>query len=157
MPNVQRSTSQHQYFSFRIVGGKTADQLPDAMQNYLSNLRARISHPLRIRVGGNSMDSSTYNSSKTDNMLTITDSSYYNDMPVTFGPVLWDVMNAMADQVGEMQFMVGLSMQQAPEDGGDANALLLAQDVESKLGDRLDAMLLGNVRSLSFDCSPIGP
>lgn len=97
------------------------------------------------------MDSSTYDSFKNDSMLTITDSSYYNDMPVTFGPVLWDVMNGMADQVGEMQFLVGLSMQQAPEDGGDANALLLAQEAESNLGGRLDALLLGNVRlSCSF-------
>ncbi|EIM92835.1 uncharacterized protein STEHIDRAFT_136561 [Stereum hirsutum FP-91666 SS1] len=130
--------------SFDTLWGKNASQLPPAMQNYLSNLRARISHPLRIRVGGNSMDSSTYDASKNDTMLTITDSSYYNDMPVTFGPVLWDVLNGMSDQVGEMQFLVGLSMQQAPEDGGDANALLLAQEAENALGGRLDALLLGN-------------
>lgn len=96
------------------------------------------------------MDSSTYDASKNDTMLTITDSSYYNDMPVTFGPVLWDVLNGMADQVGEMQFLVGLSMQQAPEDGGDANALLLAQEAENVLGGRLDALLLGNVSLFFF-------
>lgn len=93
------------------------------------------------------MDSSTYDPDKTDTMLTITDSSYYNDEPVTFGPVFFEVLNEMADKVGEMQFLVGLSMQQAPEDGGDDNALLLANASEALLGSRLDAMLLGNVSS----------
>lgn len=91
------------------------------------------------------MDSSTYDPDKTDTMLTITDSSYYNDEPVTFGPVFFEVLNEMADKVGEMQFLVGLSMQQAPENGGDDNALLLANASEAMLGSRLDAMLLGNV------------
>ncbi|EIM89642.1 uncharacterized protein STEHIDRAFT_166010 [Stereum hirsutum FP-91666 SS1] len=130
--------------SFDTLWGKTNSTIPNAMQNYLSNFRARISQPLRIRVGGNSMDSSTYDPDKTDTMLTITDSSYYNDEPVTFGPVFFEVLNEMADKVGEMQFLVGLSMQQAPEDGGDDNALLLANASEALLGSRLDAMLLGN-------------
>ena len=36
-----------------VIGGFTADKLPDAMQNYLHNINARISNPLRIRIGGN--------------------------------------------------------------------------------------------------------
>jgi hypothetical protein len=78
----------------------------------------------------------------TDRMLVLTDpEAYFNDIPVDFGPVLFDVMNAMADKVGEMQYMVGLSMR---DPDNDENVVQLASDAVNKLGDRLDAMLLGN-------------
>lgn len=118
--------------------------MPNAMQNYLSNLRARLYNPLRIRVGGNSMDASTYVPAQ-KNMITLTDSSaYFNDEPTDFGPVLFEVMNAMSAKVGSMQFIIGLSMED-PNDDMD-NLMRLASDAESYLGDQLDAMLLGNVR-----------
>lgn len=43
-------------YSLRNTGGKSVDAQPNAMQNYLHNLVVRLSNPLRIRVGGNSMD-----------------------------------------------------------------------------------------------------
>lgn len=111
------------------------------MMNYLSNIRARMNSPLRIRVGGNSMDVSTYVPDQTE-MIKLTDpNAYYNDVPCDFGPTLFDVMNTLADTVGEMQFIIGLSMLD-PSD--DSNVLELAAAAREKMGDRLDAMLLGN-------------
>jgi len=119
--------------------------MPNAMQNYLANIRARIKTPLRVRVGGNSMDDSVYVTNQ-PNMITITNTNaYFNDVPVNFGPVFWEVLNSMSDRVGEMQFIIGLSMQDPEE---DSNLIEIATTAEQQLGNRLDAMLLGNVRVL---------
>lgn len=116
--------------------------MPSAIQNYLSNIRSRITNNLRIRIGGNGMDSSTYVPGQTQ-MVVLTDpNAYFNDIPVDFGPVFFDVLNAMADAVGEMQFIIGLSMQNPSQ---DSNVIELATAAEQMLGRRLDAMLLGNV------------
>ena len=88
------------------------------------------------------MDSSTYVPDQTQ-MIVLTDpNAYFNDIPVNFGPVFFEVLNAMADTVGEMQFIIGLSMQNP---GEDSNVIELATAAEQILGNRLDAMLLGNV------------
>lgn len=80
----------------------------------------------------------------TDKMLVLTDpDAYFNDIPVDFGPVLFDVMNGMYDKVGPMEFIIGLSMR-TPED--DLNTVQLATAAYAGLGDRLDGLLLGNVR-----------
>ena len=55
--------------------------------------------------------------------------------------MLFDVMNAMADTVGEMEFIIGLSMRKPL---GDDTIIQLTADSRDKLGDRLDALLLGN-------------
>ncbi|KAF5359203.1 hypothetical protein D9756_002888 [Leucocoprinus leucothites] len=127
--------------SFDTLWGKSVEAQPNAMQNYLHNLIVRLSKPLRIRVGGNSMDGSTYVPSL-QAVLELTDpNAYFNDVPVNFGPALFDVMNGMSDKAGDMEFMIGLSMRN-PEAWGNIVELALA--AEGKLGDRLDAMLLGN-------------
>ncbi|KAG6844147.1 hypothetical protein H0H87_009390 [Tephrocybe sp. NHM501043] len=111
------------------------------MQNYLHNIITRISKPLRIRVGGNGMDGSTY-VPNLKTFLQFTDpNAYFNDIPVNFGPIMFDVMNKMYDTVGAMQFIIGLSMRK-PED--TSNVVLLAAAAEERLGNRLDAFLLGN-------------
>ncbi|KAI0071256.1 hypothetical protein K474DRAFT_1607247 [Panus rudis PR-1116 ss-1] len=128
--------------SFDTLWGSTPDKLPPAMQNYLHNIVARITNPLRIRIGGNGMDISTYVPDMTDQMLRLTDpDAYFNDIPVDFGPVFFDVLNAMTDRVGSMEFIIGLPMRQP--DYYD-NAVLLAKAAREKLGDKLDAMLIGN-------------
>ncbi|KII89635.1 glycoside hydrolase family 79 protein [Plicaturopsis crispa FD-325 SS-3] len=127
--------------SFDTLWGKTTTTTPPAMQNYLANLRARIYHPLRIRVGGNGMDASTYIGNATD-MIELTDpDAYFNDIPANFGPVFFDVLNAMYDRIGSMQFIIGLSMR---DPSNDDNVVELAMAAVQKLGDRLDAMLIGN-------------
>lgn len=80
----------------------------------------------------------------TDKMLQLIDpDAYFNDIPVDFGPVLFDVMNGVQDTVGPMQFLIGLSMRHPDQID---NVLDLAKDAVAKLGDSLDGMLLGNVR-----------
>ncbi|KAI6035728.1 hypothetical protein EDC04DRAFT_2604922 [Pisolithus marmoratus] len=74
--------------------------MPNPIQNYLANLRARIQSPLRIRVGGNSMDSSTFVPGQTQMIILIDPNAYFNDVPVDFGPTFFDVLNSMADVVG---------------------------------------------------------
>ncbi|KAK0218579.1 putative glycoside hydrolase [Armillaria nabsnona] len=128
--------------SFDTLWGSTVDTIPDAMVNYLHNINVRTSAPLRIRVGGNGMDGSTYVGSSITKMLELTDpDAYFNDIPVNFSRVLFDIMNAMYDEVEPMQFIIGLSMR---DPANDQNVMELAKDARVLLGDRLDAMLLGN-------------
>ncbi|KAJ8523132.1 hypothetical protein ONZ45_g401 [Pleurotus djamor] len=128
--------------SFDTLWGHHNDSIPTAMQNYMGNIRARMTNPLRIRVGGNGMDASTYKPDLQDRMLELTDpDAYFNDIPTDFGPVLFEVMNGMYDKVGSMQFMIGVSMR---DPDNFPNGVELARDAEELLGDRLDAMLLGN-------------
>jgi hypothetical protein len=42
------------------TGGQTVDTIPNAVKNYLHNVNARFDKPLRIRIGGNSMDGSVF-------------------------------------------------------------------------------------------------
>ncbi|KAH7884871.1 hypothetical protein F5I97DRAFT_1892982 [Phlebopus sp. FC_14] len=127
--------------SFDTLWGKTPLEIPNAMKNYLSNLLQRHPSPLRIRIGGNSMDSSTFVPNQTEMIIFTDPNAYFNDVPVDFGPTLFDVLNAMADIVGEMEFIIGLSMQD-PEN--DADVVLLAEAATAMMGVRLDSMLLGN-------------
>jgi len=137
--------------SFNTLWGNNTSGTPKAMQNYLSNIAARISNPLRMRVGGDTMEFSNYSSALTKTMLKHLDVKKNYTVATTYGPVLFDVMNKMADDVGEMQFLTGLSMHKAPENGGDAEALKVASVATEKLGSRLDAFLLGNEPDLYQD------
>lgn len=88
------------------------------------------------------MDAATYVPTQ-GNMITLTDpNAYFNDIPVNFGPKFWDVLNAMANKVGEMQYIIGLSME---DPSAVSNVVEIAAAAEQQLGSRLDAMLLGNV------------
>ena len=80
-------------------------------------------------------------------VLQLTDpSANFNDIPVNFGPALFEIMNGMYDKVGSMEFAIGLSMR-TPNAWNTTVELALA--AKAKLGDRLDTMILGNV-SLYF-------
>ncbi|KAJ3537275.1 hypothetical protein NMY22_g5656 [Coprinellus aureogranulatus] len=110
--------------SFDTLWGRTPNKIPVPMQNYLHNMVARLSKPLRIRVGGNGMDGSTYHRSYKDSMLELPDpDAYFNDIPANFGPVLFDVMNAMTRLYQHRRAWSGCG---------------------EGAGDRLDSMLLGN-------------
>lgn len=65
------------------------------MKNYLRNLRSRISNPLRLRIGGNSLDGSMYNSSA-EQMITFNLYSAKTDVkniPVTYGPQILSTLD----------------------------------------------------------------
>ena len=53
------------------------------------------------------MDDSIYDPNQS-NMIIITDpTANDNDLPVTFGPVLFDVLQSIADQLG-VQYLIGM-------------------------------------------------
>lgn len=143
-------------YVLNYLWGETPTTLSPSLQNYLSNIRSRMSQPLRIRIGGNSMDGSTYVPDQT-NMISLTDpDAYYNDVPCDFGPMLFDVIKAMSGKVGSLQVILGLSMRDPGDEEVVKSLMRLAYDAETKLGwlgeggegedggGLLDALLLGN-------------
>ncbi|KAI0796859.1 glycoside hydrolase family 79 protein [Abortiporus biennis] len=122
--------------------GNDSSTVPQAVVNYFSSLYARGSgQPVRLRLGGNSMDSSVYDSTQQSILQLTNPDANSDDQPVNYGPKLWEVMNTMADKVGQAQYLVGLSLRTP----NDSNSVVpLASDASKFLGDRLDALLLGN-------------
>lgn len=64
--------------------------------------------PLRLRIGGNSMDSSTYIPEQTSPMVQLTDpGANANNQPVKYGPMLWDVLKKVATDIGGAEYLIG--------------------------------------------------
>ncbi|KZT29338.1 glycoside hydrolase family 79 protein [Neolentinus lepideus HHB14362 ss-1] len=133
-------------FELSFVGnyfGNSTDAIPAPFLVYLSNLAASSpSTPLRLRIGGNSMDDSTYIPSQSSPLLNFTNpQANANDQPVTFGPPLFQLFSKVAGSVGGgAKYLIGLSLR----DPNDTNVPLLAGAAQSGLGDYMDAFLLGN-------------
>ncbi|KAF8812249.1 hypothetical protein BYT27DRAFT_7220918 [Phlegmacium glaucopus] len=106
--------------------GNDTSTIPPTVINYLSALRSRVgNNPLRMRIGGNSMDSSIYVPTQTSPMTQLIDgSSNSDDQPVNFGPVLWDVLDQVGSTIGGAAYLIGSAQQ--------------------ILGSSLDGFLLGN-------------
>ncbi|KAF9556941.1 hypothetical protein CPC08DRAFT_710755, partial [Agrocybe pediades] len=126
--------------SFDSLWGKTVKKQPAAMQNYMGNLAARMSKPLRIRLGGNGMDASRYVPSLKV-PIEITDDSNFQTIRTNFGPRLVDILDGMMQKVGKMQFYLALST--LFPDGFD-DMVKFAAYAKEKLGDSVDAWMLGN-------------
>lgn len=122
--------------------GNDTSTIPATVINYLSALRLRTGAvPLRIRIGGNSMDSSVYVSTQTSPMVQhIQGALNANDQSVNYGPVLWDVLNKIAGEVGGANYLIGLSLL----DPNNPNVPVEAAAVQETLGNNLDGFLLGN-------------
>ncbi|KAF8076570.1 glycoside hydrolase family 79 protein [Lyophyllum atratum] len=122
--------------------GNDTSTIPVAVMNYLSGIRSRTgNNPLRLRVGGNSMDSSVYVPEQTSPMVEMKqNAANANNQPATYGPMLWDVMKKVADDVGGAEYLIGLSLL----DPNNLNVPVLAGAAQEKLGDSLDGFLLGN-------------
>ncbi|CAL1701104.1 unnamed protein product [Somion occarium] len=121
--------------------GNSSNEAPPAMVNYLSAIRNRtFDRPVRLRLGGNSMDSSTYVPDQQDIIQFTNPNANSNDQPVNYGPALFDVMNTVSDMAGEVEYLIGLSLRNP----NSTNIALLAGDAQKALGDKLDAYLLGN-------------
>ncbi|KAG6821564.1 hypothetical protein H0H93_000073 [Arthromyces matolae] len=123
--------------------GNDTSTIPPTILTYLSGIRNRTGNsPLRIRVGGNSMDDSTYVPNLTGPMIQfITTSDSSDDQPVNYGPMLWQVMKQVADNVGGAEYLIGLSLR----DPNNMEVPVIAADAEATLGTTLDGYLLGNV------------
>ncbi|KAJ4499327.1 hypothetical protein C8R41DRAFT_815319 [Lentinula lateritia] len=120
--------------------GNDTDTIPQAMLNYLSQIRSRTgSNDVRIRVGGNSGDVSTYVPTQASPMLILTDpDADSNSQPVNYGPMLWEVMEKVSEEVNGVQYLIGLTINTTNTDS------VIAGDATKFLGNHLDAMLLGN-------------
>ncbi|KAI1786674.1 hypothetical protein LXA43DRAFT_975650 [Ganoderma leucocontextum] len=121
--------------------GNSTDQIPGPFVKYLSTLQQPASgKPVRLRLGGNSMDSSTYVPNQ-QSIIQFTDpNANSNDQPVDYGSQLFEVMKGISSQVGGVQYLIGLSLRTP----NDTDIPLLAGDASKALGDDLDAFLLGN-------------
>ncbi|KAG6883702.1 hypothetical protein C0993_004522 [Termitomyces sp. T159_Od127] len=63
-----------------------------------------------------------------------------DNQPVNYGPMLWEVMKKVADDVGGADYLIGLSLLN-PD---DQKVPIIAGDAEQTLGNALDGYLLGN-------------
>lgn len=134
------------------------------MINYLAGIRAQTgSKNVRLRIGGNSADSSHYNASQTNPMVSLTDpTANANDQPVTYGSMLWSVMRNVSDTVNGVEYLIGRSaiFNLEPPVHAHCSGMTLndpnntdaeiASDAKSTLGNWLDGILLGNVRNKSY-------
>ncbi|KAI0700786.1 glycoside hydrolase family 79 protein [Cytidiella melzeri] len=120
--------------------GNDTASIPQSTLNYLAALHQRGGgQPVRLRLGGNSMDSSTYIPDQ-QQVISFTDpTANVNDQPVTYGQVLFDIMKTTSDTVNS-QWLMGLSLR----DANSTNTPLVAGDAQKILGDDFDAALLGN-------------
>ena len=89
--------------------GNDISTIPPTIINYLSTLRLRVgNNPLRIRIGGNSMDSSVYVPTQTSPYIQpISGLGTPDDQPVNFGPVLWDVLDQVGSAIGGATYLIG--------------------------------------------------
>ena len=80
------------------------------MLNYLAAIRSRVgSNPLRLRIGGNSMDTSKYHATMGAPMIQRVNSSINGDnQPANYGPVVWDVLSKVSSSIGGAAFVIGM-------------------------------------------------
>ncbi|KAI0787141.1 hypothetical protein BC629DRAFT_1515189 [Irpex lacteus] len=123
-----------------VYFGNDTSSIPVAVTNYLETLHQRGAGQLvRLRVGGNSMDSSTYVPEQ-QQIINFTDpTASKDDQPVTYGQVLFDIMKTTSDKVNS-QWLIGLTLRNP----NSTNTPLVASDAQKILGDYLDGALLGN-------------
>ena len=88
--------------------GNSTSQIPAPFVKYLSTLQQHTSgKPVRLRLGGNSMDSSTYVPNQ-QSIIQFTDpNANSNDQPVNYGAQLFEVMKGISSQVGGVQYLIG--------------------------------------------------
>lgn len=90
--------------------GNRSNEVPSAIVNYLSAIRNRtLGLPVRLRLGGNSMDSSTYVPDQSDIIEFTNPNANSNDQPVNYGPALFDVMNGVSNKTGGAEYLIGKS------------------------------------------------
>ena len=88
--------------------GTDETNAPQPFLNHLSNFEELLSAvPLRFRIGGNSMDSSTFNESQTQFSVFTDPNANANDQPVNYGPLVFKVMDAVGKRLGGVEYLIG--------------------------------------------------
>lgn len=57
------------------------------------------------------MDDSIFNPSQTEMITFTTPAANFNDQPVTYGPVLYDVLAEVGKRIGGAQYLIGIVIQ----------------------------------------------
>ncbi|KAJ7456464.1 glycoside hydrolase family 79 protein [Mycena latifolia] len=117
--------------------GNDTSTINGPMINYLAGIRARTgSNPLRLRIGGNSADSSPYIDQASSPMVQLQPGQFNaNDQPVDYNPTIWQVLAEVSKQAGGTAYVINIAL--------NTNASQTA-DMRNTLGSTLDGMLLGN-------------
>ncbi|KAF7319868.1 Glyco-hydro-79C domain-containing protein [Mycena kentingensis (nom. inval.)] len=126
--------------------GNDTNTINMPMLNYLGCIRARTrpADSVRVRIGGNSADSSPYYTESSSPMVQLVPGDHNaNDQPVTYNSEIWKVMSAVHKSVGGVAYSINIPLAIAP------NASL-TDDIRTNLGDSLDSLLLGNEPDLYF-------
>jgi hypothetical protein len=106
-PNFMGISLELSFINY-YFGNDTAS-IPQPMLNYLAALHQRGGgHPVRLRLGGNSMDSSTYIPDQQQIINFTNPMANVNDQPVTYGQVLFNIMKEASDKV-DSQWLIGVS------------------------------------------------
>jgi hypothetical protein len=93
------------------------------------------------------MDSSTYVSNQQSMITLPSNITNQHDISVTYGPLLFETLAQLGDNIGGAQWLVGLSLINI----NNVNATVAtAVNATSILGNRVDAFLLGNVCNLIY-------
>jgi hypothetical protein len=81
---------------------------PQPFLNYLENYNELLPDiPLRLRIGGNSVDSSIFDESQTQFSIPSDSSTNADDQPVSYGPLVFKVMDAVAERLGGVDYLFG--------------------------------------------------
>ncbi|KAJ7198927.1 glycoside hydrolase family 79 protein [Mycena rebaudengoi] len=130
--------TSHVVHSNFYVGNDTSTLNP-VMTNYLATIKARMgNNPVRLRIGGNAVDSSPYLTQESSPMIQLEGGEHNaNDQSAIYNSMLWKVMAQVSKNMGGASYVIGLPLVTPP------NATI-ATDARTILGDTLDAMLLGN-------------
>ncbi|KAK7059670.1 glycoside hydrolase family 79 protein [Favolaschia claudopus] len=123
--------------------GNDTSMIPQALINYVAGVRARTGKSnVRMRVGGNSADSSTYVASQTSPMAVLKNPNVdknSDNQAINYGPEIWAAMAKVSQMAGGVDYLFSV-----PLLNPNNTIPKLAADAKAALGNNLDALLLGN-------------
>ena len=88
--------------------GNDTSSMPQPVLNYIQALHDRTAGlPVRLRIGGNSMDSSTYIPDQQQIINFTNPNASIDDQPVNYSSMLFQLMKATSDTIGGVQWLIG--------------------------------------------------
>ncbi|KAF8307205.1 uncharacterized protein EI90DRAFT_3297843 [Cantharellus anzutake] len=124
--------------------GESPESIPKPVINLLSALSSRTAQPLRLRIGGNSVDAGSKYDPNAKKMINFNLNSTFKavpNLPVTYGPQLLTTLKKLGDVVNGSTNVLGLSLS-TPKNVADI--IKFVYDSQQVLGDSLLSLQLGN-------------